>query len=101
MLAGKLIHNYHQSVKIIISSILPRDAATSLRRQKITSTNAAIKFKCNNLNNVYFLEHDCDWTFGDGGLDNDLYYTDNLHLNENGNTKLAHKINFTYSKDQE
>ena len=47
---------------------------------------------CIQKTNVYYLEHDIDWTHGDGSLNNNLFYSDNLHLIEYGNTKLSKEI---------
>ena len=54
VLAANLIHNYHPSVNVILSSVLPRDAASSLRRRKILTINNSIKEKCDSLKNAYF-----------------------------------------------
>ena len=38
------------------------------------------------------MKQDSDWTLGDGKLNEKLYYTDCLHLNETGNEKFAKSI---------
>ena len=86
---SRKVHYYHPHINVILSGILPRDGPTSLRRNKISITNSILKEKSTNLNNIYYLQHDEDWKSNDGKLNDRFYYSDNIHLIESGNLKLA------------
>ena len=92
MNTAPLIHLHHPHIKIIISGILPRDDIHSPRRHRIAIINGMLKERCAETSNVYFLEHDHDWTWDDGRINANFYYVDDLHLVAKGNYKFAKKI---------
>ena len=83
---------YYPDVKVVISGILPHKSIFG-RSQKILKVNSLLKSNCRILKNIYYLEHDHDWNNADGSLKEDLYYHDQLHLIEAGNTKLSNEMN--------
>ena len=85
---SSIIHRYHPDVKVILSTILPRDNKASIRRGKIHKTNRKLKEVCENVNNVYCLEHDDDWIHDDGSLDDNMFHDDNLHIIKKGMRNL-------------
>ena len=63
------IHMYRPEVNVILSGILPRDSDTaSIRREKIQKVNNQLMKKCDKRKNVFYLEHDLDWTHDNGSL---------------------------------
>lgn len=80
-------------LKVIVTALLPRDLDISFRRIKIEKVNKILKEMCRDqLQEVYFMKQDDDWTLPDGQLNEQFYYTDCLHLIEKGNEKFAHSI---------
>ena len=51
-----LLQLKHKKLKIGISGILTRNKAKSLRRKKLIETNDVLKYKCNQIPNVMYLE---------------------------------------------
>ena len=62
-----------------------------LTRVYIKEVNDILKTKCSQ-SCFTFICPDSDWTLSNGSLDPDLFYLDNVHLEENGNLKLAASI---------
>ena len=91
---SEIIHMYNPEVVVLLSGILPRGDYNKapIRRENIRKTNNQLKMKCDYLKNVIYIEHDTDWTHGDGSLNKKYYYCDNLHLNKLGNGKLSNEI---------
>ena len=89
---AKKVYIYNPDVKVVLSSILPRDNNISIRRNKIIKTNNILKDACKVSNNVYYFQHDHDWLHKDGNLNANYYYVDNLHLSKDGNRKFAQEI---------
>ena len=89
---AKKVHIYNPDVKVVLSSILPRDNNISIRRNKIIKTNNILKDACKVSNNVYYFQHDHDWLHKDGNVNANYYYVDNLHLSKDGNRKFAQEI---------
>ncbi len=95
VLIGEKIQIYNPDIKVIISGILPR-GSNLIRSEKITKINSILKKKCDSIKkNIFYLEHDSDWTNDDGSLRDDLFYADNLHLVRPGNVKLSREIDRT------
>ena len=89
---GLTLQEKCSGLKVIVTGLLPRDPEWSHRRKKIKLINYYLKKLCDNFNEFYFMKQDDDWTNKDGNLDEKLYYTDQLHLIEAGNRKLACSI---------
>ena len=57
----------------------------------IKEVNQILKAKCSKSFFIY-IDYDSFWTFANGPLNSDLFFSDNLHLVEKGNLKLAESI---------
>ena len=79
------------SLDIFICALLPRDEKWSVNRVYITEVNKLLKSKCKKFQ-LNFIEQDYGWIQENYTLNTSLYYRDNLHLVENGNSKLAKSI---------
>ena len=87
---GLSLRKTYPHLKFLLTSLLPRDYnPTSLRRSKMMKTNEALLKKSKNLKNLYFMKQVDDWIVDGGFLDTTLYYSDHLHLVENGYRKFA------------
>ena len=84
-LQRKYVHS-----NIIVCGLLPRDEIWSVNRIYIDEINESLFHKCD-LHNVKFIKPK-DWTFHNGFLKSNLFYSDNLHLIEEGNIKLSESI---------
>ena len=82
------------NANFIVSGLLPRDQETSSRRDKIKLVNQKLREWCRSgrVRNVYYLKPDKDWTEPDGRLVERYYFTDFLHLVEEGYDKFAKSI---------
>ena len=82
------------NANIIVSGLLPRDQEISPRRDKIKLVNQKLMKWCRSgkVRNVHYLKPDKDWTEPDGRLAKRYYFTDFLHLIEEGNEKFAKSI---------
>ena len=82
------------NANFIVSGLLPRDQETSSRRDKIKLVNQKLRKWCRSgrVRNVYYLKPDKDWTEPDGWLAERHYFTDFLHLVEEGYEKFAKSI---------
>ena len=74
-------------MKIIISSLLPRDKANSQKRSLVIATNIYLKEACN-VNSLSFVELDSGWIVG-GSLNMLLFKNDHLDLIKCGYEKLS------------
>lgn len=85
------------AVSIIVCGILPRDLFPTARREDIEEVNDEL-FEYISYSeeladkNVIFLAPGKGWTTKGGQLDESLYFTDHLHLVEEGDEKLAKSI---------
>ena len=85
------------AVSIIVCGILPRDFFPTARREDIEEVNDEL-FEYISYSeeladkNVIFLAPGKGWTTKGGQLDESLYFTDHLHLIEEGDEKLAKSI---------
>ena len=91
---GLVFQEINPNIKIIVTGLLPRDSCRrSYRREKIIETNKYLKKLCrDNLKNFYYMKQDIDWILEGGDLNEELYYSDCLHLVETGNDKFAASI---------
>ena len=82
------------NANFIVSGLLPRDQETSFRRDKIKLVNQKLRKWCQSgkVRNVHYLKPDKDWTEPDGRLVERYYFTDFLHLVEEGYEKFAKSI---------
>ena len=82
------------NANFIVSGLLPRDQETSSRCDKIKLVNQKLREWCRSgrVRNVYYLKPDKDWTEPDGRLVERYYFTDFLHLVEEGYEKFAKSI---------
>ena len=82
------------NANFIVSGLLPRDQETSSRRDKIKLVNQKLRKWCQSgkVKNVHYLKPDKDWTKPDGQLVERYYFTDFLHLVEEGYEKFAKSI---------
>ena len=81
----------YKHITVTVCGLIPRDESWSVNRITIKEINNYLCYKCK-LNDVDFIDQ-CDWTLKNGSLNPDFYFTDNLHLVEEGNVKLAKLIN--------
>ena len=81
----------YNSINIAIGGMLPRDASWSINRVLIKEVNQILKAKCSKSFFIY-ISYDSCWTFANGSLNPDLFFSDNVHLVEKGNLKLAESI---------
>ena len=82
------------NANIIVSGLLPRDQEISSRRDKIKLVNQKLMKWCQSgkVRNVHYLKPDRDWTDPDGRLVERYYFSDFLHLVEEGYEKFAKSI---------
>ena len=82
------------NVNIIVSGLLPRDQEISSRRDKIKLVNRKLMKWCRSgkVRNLHYLKPDRDWTKPDRRLVERYYFTDFLHLVEEGCEKFANSI---------
>ena len=82
------------NANIIVSGLLPRDQEISSRRDKIKLVNQKLMKWCRSgkVRNVHYLKPDKDWTNPDGRLVDRYYFSDFLHLVEEGYEKFAKSI---------
>ena len=82
------------NANIIVSGLLPRDQEISSRCDKIKLVNQKLMKWCRSgkVRNVHYLKPDKDWTEPDGRLLERYYFTDFLHLVEEGYEKFAKSI---------
>ena len=78
-------------LKKFICGLLPRDQSWSVNRLYVKEINDKLKLQCIKHQFTY-IDQDKGWILKDDNLDPSLYYRDNLHLVENGNSKLANSI---------
>ena len=81
----------YNSINIAIGGLLPHDASWSINRVLIKEVKQILKAKCSKSFFIY-IGHDRCWTFANGSLNPDLSFSDNVHLVEKGNLKLAESI---------
>ena len=84
-----LRRKYHP-IAIFVCGLLPRCHNWSINRANINEIKNYICYKSKS-NGVNFINH-TDWTLQDGSLKPNLFYTNKLHLMEEGNVKLAASI---------
>ena len=84
---ARVIKKKCKDVKIIISSLLPRDKANSQKRSLVIATNIYLKEACN-VNSFSFVELDSGWIIG-SSLNMLLFKNDHLHLTKFGYEKLS------------
>ena len=82
------------NANFIVSGLLPRDQEISSRHDKIKLVNQKLMKWCRSgkVRNVHYLNPDKDWTEPDGRLVERYYFTDFLHLVEEGYKKFAKSI---------
>ena len=82
------------NANFIVSGLLPRDQEFSSRRDKIKLVNQKLMKWCRSgkVRNMHYLNLDKDWTEPDGRLVERYYFTDFLHLVEEGYNKFAKSI---------
>ena len=82
------------NANFIVSGLLPRDQETSFRRDKIKLVNQELRkwYRSGKVRNVHYLKDDKDWTKPDGRLVERYYFTDFLHLVQEGYEKFANSI---------
>ena len=82
------------NANFIVSGLLPRDQETSFRHDKTKLVNQKLRKWCQSgkVRNVHYLKPDKDWTKPDGQLVERYYFTDFLHLVEEGYEKFAKSI---------
>ena len=84
---ARVIRKEYKDIKIIISSILPRDKANSRKRSLVIATNIYLKEACNN-NSFSFVELDFGWIVG-SSLNALLFKNDHLYPAKYGYEKLS------------
>ena len=84
---AQVIKQKYEDVKIIISSLLPRDKANSLKHSFVIATNTYLQEACN-VNSLSFVELNSGWIVG-GSLNMLLFKNDHLHLTKFGYEKLS------------
>ena len=82
------------NANFIVSGLLPRDQEISFRRDKIKLVNQKLRKWCRSgkVRNVHYLKPGKDWTEPDGRLVERYYFTDFLHLVEEGYEKFSKSI---------
>ena len=88
------IQEKRPNANFIVSGLLPRDQEISSRRDKIKLVNQKLREWCRSgkVRNVHYLKPDKDWTEPDVRLVERYYFTDFLHLVEEGYEKFAKSI---------
>ena len=84
---ARVMKKKYKDVKIIISSLLPRDKANSQKRSLVITTNICLKEACN-VNSFSFVELDSGWIVG-GSLNMLLFKNYHLHLTKFRYEKLS------------
>ena len=84
---ARVIKKKYKDVKIIISSLLPRDKANSQKRSLVIATNIYLKEACN-VNSFSFVELDSGWIVGNS-RNMLLFKNDHPHLTKFGYEKLS------------
>ena len=80
---------------VILTGLLPRNKCNSNRRKRLKKVNSYLLSLCKNENNMLYMDQGRGWTLDDHTLDESLFYVDQLHLIEAGNTKFALSISNT------
>ena len=82
------------NANFIVSGLLPRDQEISLRGDKTKLVNQELRKWCRSgkVRNMHYLKPDKDWTEPNGWLAERYYFTDFLHLVEEGYEKFANSI---------
>ena len=82
------------NANFIVSGLLPRDQEISSRHDKIKLVNQKLREWCRSgkVRNMHYLKPDKDWIEPDGWLVERYYFTDFLHLVEEGYEKFAKSI---------
>ena len=83
----QVIEKKYKDVKIIISSLLPRDKTKSQKHSLVIATNIYLKEACN-VNSFSFVELGSGWIVG-SSLNMLLFKNDHLHLTKFGYEKLS------------
>ena len=92
---GKSLLSKAPTSNILLTGLLPRDKCNSNRRKRLKKVNSYLLSLCKNENNMLYMDQGRGWTLDDHTLDESLYYVDQLHLIEAGNTKFALNISNT------
>ena len=79
-IAQKFQSSYN-SINIAIGGILPRDASYSINWVVFKEFDHILKTKCSKSFFMY-IGCDCSWTFANGSINPDLFFSDNVHLVE-------------------
>ena len=101
---GLVLQENNPLLKVVITGLLPRDLENTSRRYKIIQTNKFLKRYCRQFSNFTYMKQDDGWILHNGLLNEELYYSDHLHLIESGNHKFAKSISNILdklSKDEE
>ena len=78
---ARLFKATYSYVNVAICRILPRDNGWSVSQDFIKEVNQFLKLKC--YESFYkFVGYDSGWTFENGSVNADFYYSDRLHLVE-------------------
>ena len=82
------------NANIIVSGLLPRDQEISSRNDKIKLVRQKLMKWCRSgkVRDMHYLKPDKNWTESDGRLVERYYFTDFLHLVEEGYEKFAKSI---------
>ena len=80
----------YEHINVTVCGLLPRDESWSVNRLNIKEINNYLCYKCNSID-VKFIDQ-CNWILQNGSLNPSFYFSDKLHLIEEGNTKLAKLI---------
>ena len=89
-----IIQEKKPNANFIVSGLLPKDKEISFRCDKVKLVNQKLRKWCQSgkVRNVHYLKPDKDWTKPDGQLVERYYFTDFLHLVEEGYEKFARSI---------
>ena len=88
---SSVFKNQPSDPNIFICGILPRDESFSINRLILNEVNDLLKSKCA-VKSFHFIDQNNGWTLNNGALDFSLFYSDGLHLVEEGNLKLGKSI---------
>ena len=88
------------ALKVVMCGLLPRGSKNSREREACCKVNEFLRrFSMNGIfRGISYLPPESDWVLPDGDLDMSLYFTDGLHLVENGYAKLCVAINGAIEK---